>query len=192
LQARAKPLFENETAANQRLNIEPFLASGTAVAFRKSLVQKIGKFDPDYFAYLEDIDFFLRGRLAGSIGTLCPGAIVYHRGAATELGDQPGPKRMESSRRVYLIARNRWHLIWDNLPAGVIILLCPLIFFGWLRGLGYHLFKSGQAGSFLAGSFNGFFSLPSRLSKRSAAKKIRRLKTIDLLSWMKKGFRELP
>jgi len=192
LQARAKPLFANKAFSKQPKNLEVFLASGTAVLLRKSLVAKIGKMDPDYFAYLEDLDFFLRARLAGSRGMLCSGALVYHQGASTDLLDRPGHKPMESSRRVFLISRNRWYLVWDNLPTGLIILLAPLIFWGWLRGFFHHLFRSGQIGSFLSGTLSGFFSLPGRTKKRAANKKLRSLGAMELLAWMRKGCEQIP
>ena len=192
LQARAKPLFADKPFSSRPENLEVFLASGTAVLFRKSMVAKIGKMDPDYFAYLEDLDFFLRARLAGLRGMLCPGAMVYHKGASTNLLDRPGHKPIESSRRVFLISRNRWYLVWDNLPTGLIILLAPLIFWGWLRGFFYHLFRSGQISSFLTGTLSGFFSLPARSKKRAANKKLRRLGASELLTWMSKGWKTLP
>jgi len=191
VQARPVPLFENAIIPGQIKSVEVFLASAAALLFRRSLIQKSGKFDPSYFAYLEDIDFFLRARLAAARGMLAPAAIVYHLGAGTDLGDKPAGKKMDSSQRVYLIARNRWYLVWDNLPIGLIFLLAPLIFLGWMRGLIYHLFLSGQISVFLAGSLKGFFSLPLRFKKRKAVKKLRTVKARELLAWMRKGFEEL-
>jgi len=189
LQARSWPIFENETAGGQVRPLEVFLASAAAVLVRKKLFEQVGKFDEDYFAYLEDLDFFLRGRLAGARGMLVPKAIVHHFGAGTSLQDAPGKKRMESGQRVYLIARNRWYLIWDNLPLAAIILLFPLIKLGWLRGFFYHLFISGQIKSFLAGTAAGFFSFFSRGKKRRPTQALRRLKLGELLGWMKRGYR---
>jgi len=189
LQCRPFPIFAGLPRSRPQ-KAEIFLASGAAVLFKKTLVQKIGQFDPAYFAYLEDVDFFLRARLAGCRGMLCPDAVVYHRAAATELGDRASAKRMDSSQRVFLISRNRWRLVWDNLPAGMIVLLWPLICLGWLRGLAYHLFQSGQPAPFLAGSAAGFFSLPRRLEK-PRGNKTRAMKNSELLRWMRKAVREL-
>lgn len=192
VQARVKPIFENKLYAQENLTeMEVFLGSGTAVLFRRELVEKIGKFDEDYFAYLEDIDFFLRARIAGEKGMLVPSAIVYHFGAGTELGDLKGPSRMESASRVYLIARNRWYLIWEHLPLFLIFSLSPLIFFGWVRGLGYHLFYSRQIKSFLKGSWEGFFSFRKRRKKREAVNWVRKIGAQQLWFWMKRGYRYL-
>lgn len=191
LQARPKPVLENEPLPGRLGGREIFLASGAGVMLRENLIKRIGKLDPDYFAYLEDLDFFLRARLSGARGMLVSEAVVYHLGAGTELRDDPGRKRMESGQRVYLIARNRWYLIWDNLPGSIIILLWPLMLLGWLRGLGYHLFRSGQILHFLAGTSAGFFSLFRRRKKRRMVKRLRRIKPTELLSWMKTGIKEL-
>ncbi len=191
LQCRSLPIFENETIGGQVRPVEVFLASAAAVLIRNKLFDRIGKFDPDYFAYLEDLDFFLRARLAGARGMLVPQAVVYHLGAGTELKDQPGRKRMESGQRVYLISRNRWYLIWDNLPLSAIFLLIPLIKLGWLRGFGYHLFRSGRLGDFLKGTWSGFFSMFQRSKKRQTVKALRRIGLGELLGWMQRGFRPL-
>jgi len=191
IQARPRAIFEDELFSGKVAGMDVFLASGAAMLVRKRLFEKVGKLDEDYFAYLEDVDLFLRARLAGSKGMLAEGAIAYHRGASTVLGDHPGPKRMESRQRVSLISRNRWYLIWDNLPASLIILFSPFIFWGWLRGFFYHLLKSGQIKAFLSGSASGFLSFPRRLKKRSANKKLRTIKLSEFVSWMGRGYREM-
>lgn len=38
---------------------------GCAAAYRKAMLDEVGLFDEDYFAYLEDLDLGMRGRLAG-------------------------------------------------------------------------------------------------------------------------------
>jgi GT2 family glycosyltransferase len=192
VQARPKAIFEDELFSGQVKAAEVFLASGAAMLVRRRLFEKIGKLDEDYFAYLEDVDLFLRGRLAGFRGMLCADAIVYHRGASTVLGDHPGKKRMESKQRVFLISRNRFYLIWDNLPASLILLLSPLICWGWVRGLLHHALRSGQLMAFLSGSATGFFSLPKRLTKRNSTNNLRAIKTSELVSWMVCGYREMP
>lgn len=57
-------------------------ASGAAMIARRSLVEKIGLFDPKYFLYHEDIDFGWRVLLAGYRATSAPKSIVYHKGGA--------------------------------------------------------------------------------------------------------------
>jgi len=191
LQARAEPLFENQVLSPFLKNYEVFLASGTAVLFRRALWEELGGFDEDYFAYLEDVGFFLKARIGGKRGMLVKEAVVYHFGARTELEDRKGKKPIESSQRVYLIARNRWWLVWEHLPLSIIFLLFPLIIWGWFRGLGYHLLISRQIVPFLRGSWKGFFSFPRRQKARKKVFSLWKIKKTRLIKFMKKGFWEL-
>ncbi len=65
-----------------------FGVSGTAAVYRKSALEavKLGAaeyFDPDFFAYCEDLDLSWRLRLAGYICVYAPGALVEHERAAS-------------------------------------------------------------------------------------------------------------
>jgi GT2 family glycosyltransferase len=191
IQGRPQAIFEDELFPGKVAGMEVFLASGAAMLVRKRLFEKVGMLDEDYFAYLEDVDLFLRARLAGLKGMLAEGAVAYHRGASTVLGDRPGPKRMESKERVFLISRNRFYLLWDDVPTSLIVFFSSFIFWGWLRGFFYHLLKSGQVKAFLSGSATGFFSFLSRLQKRRRVRGLRKISLSELASWMLKGHKEL-
>jgi len=54
-----------------------------AAMYRKDLFDKIGLFDKDYFAYMEDVDFNLRANLCGYKAVYVPQAVCYHKGNAT-------------------------------------------------------------------------------------------------------------
>lgn len=58
-------------------------ACGAAFITRRSLIEKIGLFDPDYFWYHDDVDFSWRARLAGFKVVTVPSAVVYHKGSGT-------------------------------------------------------------------------------------------------------------
>jgi GT2 family glycosyltransferase len=58
-------------------------ACGAAFITRRSLIERIGLFDPDYFWYHDDVDFSWRARLAGFKVVTVPSAIVYHKGSGT-------------------------------------------------------------------------------------------------------------
>jgi len=58
-------------------------AIGAALITRRSLIEKIGLFDSNYFFYHDDSDFGWRARLAGYRVVFVPSSIVYHRGEAT-------------------------------------------------------------------------------------------------------------
>ncbi len=88
---------------------------GCAAMYRKKMLDQIGGFDEDFFAYGDDAELGLRARIAGWRCLYMPDAVVrHHRGSTLGLA---------SSRRVVLIERNRvllalkhfpWSLLWLN------------------------------------------------------------------------------
>lgn len=88
---------------------------GCAAMYRRCMLDQIGGFDEDFFAYADDAELGLRARIAGWKCLYVPGAVVRHHRGAT-LG-------LRSSRRLELIERNRvllavklfpWSLLWLN------------------------------------------------------------------------------
>ncbi|MGQ9595803.1 MAG: glycosyltransferase family 2 protein [Thermoproteota archaeon] len=59
---------------------ETFYAQGAAITLRRSIIEKIGLFDPAYFIYYEETDLCWRIWLAGYRIVLVPEAVVYHYG----------------------------------------------------------------------------------------------------------------
>ncbi len=90
---------------------------GCAALFRREVIDRIGGMDEDLFIFGDDAEFGLRARIAGWKCLYVPGAVVrHHRGGAV---------RVASTRRLYLIERNRvllalklfpWSLLWLNVP----------------------------------------------------------------------------
>lgn len=89
----------------------PFGPCGGAALYRRTMLDGIGFFDPDFFAYYEDFDLAWRGRLAGWKAAAAPKALVYHIHSATS-GDMSGFK-------VYHTHRNKWFVILINWPAAL-------------------------------------------------------------------------
>jgi GT2 family glycosyltransferase len=88
---------------------------GCAAMYRRAMLDQIGGFDEDFFAYADDAELGLRARIAGWKCLYIPEAVVRHHRGAT-LG-------VRSSRRLELIERNRlllaaklfpWSLLWMN------------------------------------------------------------------------------
>ncbi len=88
---------------------------GCAAMYRRAMLDEIGGFDEDFFAYADDAELGLRARIAGWKCLYIPDAVVRHHRGAT-LG-------LRSSRRLELIERNRvllaaklfpWSLLWLN------------------------------------------------------------------------------
>lgn len=92
----------------------PVLAGcGAAVLYRRAAFVEAGGLDPDFFAYLDDLDLALRVQLVGYGGIYLPGAVAYHIGSAT-LGDTLHPKVVE------LITRNQIYLLAKVYPPGLL------------------------------------------------------------------------
>lgn len=66
-----------------------FSANGACMLVRKSVIDEIGLFDDDFFAYYEETDFCHRVLLTGGSIVFEPRSIVYHQGSATS-GSLPG------------------------------------------------------------------------------------------------------
>jgi GT2 family glycosyltransferase len=81
---------------------------GCAAMYRKSMLDEIGGFDEDFFAYADDAELGLRARLAGWNCRYVPTARVrHHRGQTLGLA---------SVRRLALIERNRILLVAKLFP----------------------------------------------------------------------------
>lgn len=88
---------------------------GCAALYRRAMLEDVGFFDEEFFAYADDAELGLRGRIAGWRCFYAPQAVVrHHRGATLGIG---------SARRLTLIERNRvllvvklfpWNLLWAN------------------------------------------------------------------------------
>ena len=88
---------------------------GCAAMYRKEMLDRIGGFDEDFFAYGDDAELGLRARIAGWKCVYTPQAVVRHHRGST-LGK-------DSAWRLELIERNRlllafklfpWSLLWLN------------------------------------------------------------------------------
>ena len=62
---------------------EALFPSGCAALYRRAMIDEIGTYDPEFFAYGDDTDIGLRGRLAGWRCVYVPGAVVRHHYSKT-------------------------------------------------------------------------------------------------------------
>lgn len=93
---------------------EALWPDGCAAMYRKAMLDEIGGFDEDFFAYGDDAELGLRGRIAGWDCVYVPEAVVrHHRGSTLGLG---------SARRLMLIERNRILLALKLFPPGLLLL----------------------------------------------------------------------
>jgi GT2 family glycosyltransferase len=153
---------------------------GCAAMYRRAMLDQIGGFDEDFFAYADDAELGLRARIAGWKCLYVPGAVVRHHRGAT-LG-------VRSSRRLELIERNRvllaaklfpWSLLWLNsayylmrLAAGLWAALLGQGEVGRYPGIGG---KMRAAVALLKGDLEALALLPRMLAKRRSIEAIRKL-----------------
>lgn len=62
---------------------EIFSMKGACMLFKKSVINKIGLFENNYFAYFEETDLCHRAILAGYTIYYVPSAVIYHKGGGT-------------------------------------------------------------------------------------------------------------
>jgi len=135
---------------------EVFGAAACACMYRREMIDQVGFFDPDMFAYYEDVDLAWRARWAGWRAVAAPRARAHHAGSAFS----------GFADRTYHLHLNRLSVIamdWTlGMIAGNLLKIVAL-----------------DAASVLLGIFNGRFSpairarvsflfrLPRLISKRS-------------------------
>ena len=155
---------------------------GCAAAYRKRMLDELGGFDEEYFAYLEDLDLGMRGRLLGWSCWYVPEAVVAHRKSATA-GNY-------SEFKAYHVERNRiWNAI--KLLPRFILFISPLFTINRYLLQGYaaatHRGLSGEfvkeysylqlAWILIRAYAAALWRLPSMLRKRRDISRRRRLTT---------------
>ena len=122
--------YTKKRGNNQNLNnfievSEIFSSCAGAALYRKDLLEELGGFDSEFFAYMEDVDLGYRARINGYKNLFCPNAIVYHIGSATT-GSQ------YNEFKVRLAARNNVLVVYKNLPTLQKIVNILFLFLGFL------------------------------------------------------------
>ncbi len=134
---------------NQKRNI--FSACAGASIYKKSILDEIGYFDENFFAYMEDVDLGYRARIHGYQNIYCPEALVYHVGSGTS-----GSRY--NKFKIKLAARNNIYVPYKNMPWPQIILNSPCLLAGYLIKYIFFL-KKGQGRTYLTGIKEGLISL---------------------------------
>jgi len=87
------------------------LPSACAALYRRAMLDEIGLFDEDFFAYCEDTDLGLRARIAGWRCRYVPGAVVRHY--------YSGSTAPHSPFKAFHVERNRIWVVVKCFPAGM-------------------------------------------------------------------------
>jgi GT2 family glycosyltransferase len=121
---------------------ETLFPDGAAALYRRAMIDETGPFDEAFFAYGDDADLGLRGRLAGWTCVYVPKAIAYHMRSATA-GEF-------SSLKAFLIERNRIFVLVKTFPLSLVA-ISPLFTAARFVFHAYGaLFAVGSSGRFAA------------------------------------------
>lgn len=110
---------------------ELLFACGGNMISRREPLQRIGGFDPDYFAYLEDVDFGWRSWLAGYRVLYAPAATVRHASSSTS-------NRLGNFERGVLFERNALQTALKNYGPELLRETSGLLFYTYLHRLHHY------------------------------------------------------
>lgn len=159
--------FENGTV---ELPEKIFSAKSACILIRKELYTELGGFDEDFFAYAVDPDLCWRVWQRGFEVVLVPGAVMYHKGAATNI------KYVNAHFIVYETFKNVISSLIKNLEVHYIYILginIGISFFGIL--LYIFRLKPKQAFAIISAVSWNAINLKHNLGKRKLTQSKRRV-----------------
>lgn len=138
---------------------EVFGGTGGASLYRAKMLEQIGLFDEDFFAYFEDVDISFRAQLAGWKVRYQPAAIAYHKigGTSSKLGNFA----------LYHSAKNLLLLYAKNMPRKLYLKYLPLFCLAF-SALFVRSTLRGHLWTFLKGSLAAFGQHFRTVKKRRA------------------------
>jgi GT2 family glycosyltransferase len=169
---------------------EILFPSACAALYRKDMLLKAGLFDETFFAYCDDSDLSLRGRLLGYKALYCPQAVAYHKYSQTG--------GAYSATKAFLVERNRIWLLLKLFPLPE-ILASPWYTFKRYLVQGFAALKGQGASGRLAQSA-GFATLiqvtleaylaalkgvPRVLKERRAFNRLKRVGPAQFRAWLR-------
>ena len=180
--------------------VEEILFPSACVAlYRRKMLDETGFFDDDFFAYAEDTDLGLRGRLAGWGALLATDAVVCHKYSKTG--------GVFSPFKIYLVERNHYWVALKNFPLRLLILVPFFTIVRYLVQVGVVVSAKGSGGEFLVsgsksalirailkGTLDALAGTPRMLRKRAQIMGSRKISGGGMARLLKKyrmSFREL-
>lgn len=180
--------------------VEEILIPSACVAlYRRAMLEETGFFDDDFFAYAEDTDLGLRGRLAGWEALLATNAVVRHKYSKTG--------GVFSPFKLYLVERNHYWVALKTFPLRLLLLVPLFTIVRYLvqaqvifsaTGSGREFQESGSRGALTGAIFRGVrdavAGIPRMLKKRRMIMACRKISGGEMARLLKKHrltFREL-
>lgn len=138
-------------------DVNIFAASGGASLYRAKMLEEIGLFDNDFFAYYEDVDISFRAQLAGWRVVYAPQALVYH-----QIGATSGKIRGFTT---YMTIKNLPWLLVKNVPRPYLRTVLPRFLLAHTMFIGRAVLR-GHGWSALKGVWVCVRLLPAKLRER--------------------------
>ncbi|HEX3041673.1 MAG TPA: glycosyltransferase family 2 protein [Solirubrobacterales bacterium] len=136
---------------------EVFGVCGAACLLRRELFERLGGYDERYFAFYEDVDLNVRGRIAGWRFGYVPEAVVWHVGNASWTAQAPRPGAWNAR----LVARNRIATQAKFMPLRALPRILAVELGSLLRAA-----RQRRLGATLRGKLEGLRRLPAMLGER--------------------------
>jgi GT2 family glycosyltransferase len=195
---RGRGRLERDAEAYARAD-DALIPSGCAALYRRAMLDEIGLFDEDFFAYCEDSDLGLRGRLAGWRCRYVPTAVVHHAYSRST-----GPY---TTFKAFHVERNRCFVLLKCFPPGEIVASVPYtlaryVMQGWgtltRRGAAARLAETTSAAAMVATLIRAWGAAlvltPRMLARRRRLRPLRRLTAAEwrqAIGRSRLGLREL-
>jgi len=170
---------------------EVLFPSGCAALYRREMLEEVGLFDEDFFAYGDDTDLGLKGRLAGWKCLYVPGAVVHHSYSRSSGAYSP--------LKAFYVERNRLWIAVKYFPLSVLlespfytILRFVLQGYGALSGRGAagRFREAHSSGALLKVLLQAYFSafrgLPGMWKKRREIRRRTRVSEAEVRSWFRR------
>lgn len=161
-------------AKNYMQERDVFSCCAGAAIYRKSILDEIGLFDENFFAYLEDMDIGYRARLYGYRNVIVPKAKVLHVGSGSS-----GSRH--NSFKVGLSSRNSFLVMHKNFAPWQWVVNFPFIFAGFCIKSVYFV-RKGLARDYIKGVFSSFSKRKDLVKTKASDKKFYRRIESELLS----------
>jgi GT2 family glycosyltransferase len=181
---RGKGRLEKDEGQYDRTG-EAFFPSGCAGLYRREMLDEIGPFDEEFFAYADDVDLGLRARLAGWKCIYVHSAIIYHKYSASSSAHSP--------LKAFLVERNRIWVLLKYYPLEMVLISPVWTFarllvhlFGALTGRGASARFSEQnsvlsaMAILLKAWYSALKALPRILRQRRSFSPLRRIGRCEL------------
>ncbi|MHB2153863.1 glycosyltransferase family 2 protein [Calditrichota bacterium GD2] len=172
---------EKDKGQYNHLTRQVFWTSGCALILRKSVVEKIGYLDEDFFAHQEEIDLNWRAQIAGYQNMVVTDTFIYHYSGYT--------LRQDNQRKMYLNHRNNLIMLIKNFSLPALLLVLPIrVLFEMATVVADSILWEGKRGKAVLQALFYIFTHPLKIwKKRHAVQKLRKVSDRAIIKNMYPG-----